>query len=46
MHDGRSHIGMTYAKSSIEKKLGGTFLVKGEIGKGTVVTISIPRKGK
>ena len=40
--DGRSHIGMSYAKTSIENRLGGTISIDSEIGKGTKVSISIP----
>ena len=40
--DGRSHVGMTYAKTSIENRLGGTILIDSEIGKGTIVSITIP----
>lgn len=40
--DGRSHIGMSYARSSIENRLGGTLTIDSEIGNGTIVTIVIP----
>ena len=40
--DGRSHIGMSYAKNSIENRLGGTISISSEIGKGTMVSIVIP----
>lgn len=40
--DGRSHVGMTYAKTSIEKRLSGTIAIDSEIGKGTNVAITIP----
>lgn len=40
--DGRSHIGMTYAKTSIENRLGGTISIDSKIGKGTMVTVVIP----
>ena len=42
--DGRSHVGMSYAKSSIENRLGGTILIDSDIGKGTVITMTIPCK--
>lgn len=41
--DGRSHVGMSYARTSIENRLGGKLSIDSEIGKGTVVSISIPR---
>lgn len=40
--DGRSHIGMTYAKTSVENRLGGTISIDSVIGKGTMVSIVIP----
>ena len=40
--DGRSHVGMTYAKTSIENRLSGTIAIDSEIGKGTNVAITIP----
>lgn len=40
--DGRSHIGMSYARTSIENRLGGTISIDSEIGNGTIVTIVIP----
>lgn len=42
-NDGRSHIGMSYAKTSIENRLGGTISVDSTIGKGTIVSIVIPQ---
>ena len=42
--DGRSHIGMSYAKSSVENRLGGTITINSEIGKGTLISIIIPNK--
>lgn len=41
--DGRSHIGMSYAKTSIESRLSGTITIDSEIGKGTIVSIVIPQ---
>ena len=40
--DGRSHVGMSYAKSSIENRLGGTIVIDSVIGNGTKVSIVIP----
>lgn len=40
--DGRSHIGMSYAKTSIENRLGGTITIDSVIGNGTMVSIVIP----
>ncbi|MDO4188694.1 MAG: histidine kinase [Lachnospiraceae bacterium] len=40
--DGRSHIGMSYAKTSIENRLGGTLSIDSKIGEGTTVSIVIP----
>lgn len=41
--DNRSHIGMSYARSSIENRLGGTISIDSVIGKGTIVSIVIPQ---
>ena len=43
--DGRSHIGMSYAKTSIENRLSGKLNIESEIGKGTKVSIYIPDIG-
>lgn len=40
--DGRSHVGMSYAKTSIENRLGGTLVIDSTLGEGTKVIISIP----
>lgn len=40
--DGRSHVGMEYARKSIESKLNGQVRIESEIGKGTVVTMRVP----
>ncbi len=40
--DGRSHIGMSYAKASIQNRLGGTINIDSTIGNGTIVSIVIP----
>lgn len=39
--DGRSHVGMAYAKSTIENRLGGNVDIKSEIGRGTTITLKI-----
>lgn len=39
--DGRSHVGMSYAKSTIENRLGGSVDIESEIGKGTTITLKI-----
>lgn len=41
--DGRSHVGMSYARTSIENRLGGSITISSEIGKGTKISINIPR---
>ena len=40
--DGKSHIGMSYARTSIENRLGGSISIDSEVGKGTIVTIVLP----
>lgn len=43
--DGRSHVGMSYARTSIENRLGGSIAINSEIGKGTKISINIPQCG-
>lgn len=40
-NDGRSHVGMSYAKSTIENRLGGSVNIESTIGKGTTITLKI-----
>ena len=40
---GDEHIGIDNVKSRIERLLNGSFMIESEIGKGTTVTIKIPK---
>ena len=42
--DGRDHIGITNVRDRLEQISGGTLRIQSEPGKGTVVTIEIPKK--
>ena len=42
--DGRDHIGITNVRDRLEQMSGGTLRIQSEPGKGTVVTIEIPKK--
>lgn len=45
-HDGKSHVGLTNVKERIEIITGGSLSFESEEGKGTVVTIKIPKDFK
>ena len=42
--DGREHIGISNVKSRLEQVSGGSLRIRSEPGKGTLVTIEIPKK--
>lgn len=46
LHDGKSHVGLTNVKERIEIMTGGSLEFYSEKGKGTVVTIKIPKDFK
>ena len=44
MDDGRKHVGIANVKYRLEVVCGGSLDIKSEIGKGSVVTIRIPKE--
>lgn len=42
--DGRSHIGIQNVRESLQSKVDGTLVIKSDIGKGTLVQVSIPKE--
>ena len=43
-NDGRSHIGIKNVRNRLKKMVGGTLIIESEKGKGTKVTIRIPKE--
>ena len=44
MDDGRNHVGIANVKYRLEVVCGGSLDIKSELGKGSVVTIRIPKE--
>ena len=42
--NGREHVGIANVRDRLAQISGGTLAIRSEIGKGTVVTIAIPKK--
>lgn len=41
--DGRSHVGLSYVKTCLEKKVNGSMEVESTIGEGTTITMYLPK---